>query len=69
MVGLIPALQCLQLVGKVESKAVGAAAAPSGWGQKPRRSAGRQAAAEAAQLKEQQEAKAELEEEAASVVV
>lgn len=48
---------------------MGAAAALSGWEQMLLYSAGREAAAGAGQLKEQQEVKAELEEEVALVVV
>lgn len=48
---------------------MGAAAAPLGWEQMLRCSAVREAAAVAGQPKEQQEVKAELEEEAALVVV
>lgn len=69
MEGLIPAPRCLQLVGKVESQVVGAAAVPSGWEQMLLYSAGRVAAAVAGQLKEQREVKAELAEEVALMVV
>lgn len=65
MVGLTPAPQCLQLAGKVEWRAVAAAAAPSGWEQTLARSAGREAAAAAGRLQRQQEAQAGLGEEAA----
>lgn len=53
----------------LELQAAGAAAAPSGWEQTLLYSAVREAAAVAGQLKEQEEVKAELEEEAALVVV
>lgn len=68
MEGLIPALQCLQLAGKVEWQAAEAAAARSVWEQTPMYSAVREAAAAAGQLQRQQQAKAALGEEAALVV-
>lgn len=69
MEGLIPALRCLQLAGKVELQAAEAAVAPLGWEQRLLYSAVREAAAAAGQLKKQQEVKAALGEEVASVAV
>lgn len=68
MEDLIPALQCLQLAGKVGSQAVEAAVVPSGWEQMLLYSAVREAAAVAGQWKQQQEVKAVLGEEAALLV-
>lgn len=69
MEGLIPALQCLQLAGKVESQAVEAAMVPLGWERRLLYSAVKEAAAGAGQLQEQPEVKAALGEEVALVVV
>lgn len=68
MEGLIPAPQCLQLVGKVESQAAEAAVAPLGWKQMLLYSAVREAAAGAGRRKQQQEVKPALVEEVALVV-
>lgn len=68
MEGLIPALQCLQLAGKVELPAAEAAGGPSGWAQRLLRFAGTEAVAAPGRLKEQQEAEAALGEEVALVV-
>lgn len=67
MEGLIPAPQCLQLVGKVESQAVEAAGVPLGWEQMLLCSAVREAAAGAGRREQQQEVKSALAEEVALV--
>lgn len=69
MEGLIPALQCLQLAGKVESQAAEAAAVLLGWEQMLLYSAVREAAAAAGRRKGQQEVKVELGEGVALVAV
>lgn len=69
MEDLIPALQCLQLAGKVESQVAEAAVVPSGWEQMLPYSAVREAAAVAGRRKQQQEVKVVLGEEVALVVV
>lgn len=65
MEGLRPAPQYLQLVEKVELQAVEAAVALSEWAQMQPCSAGRGAAAEQGRQRQQQGAKAALEEEVA----
>lgn len=69
MEGLTPVLQCLQLAGKAESQAVEAVVVLLVWEQRLLYFAASEAAAGAGRLKEQQEVKVGLGEEAGLLVV